>query len=232
MTAPGPENLAAIAAALGHDFADPALLVEALTHRSAAASRTDLGYERLEFLGDRVLGLCVAEMLYRHYAGEAEGMLAVRHTDLVRRETLADVAVQLGIGRHIVMSRDAAGNGARDNTTVLSDVMEALIAALYIDGGLAAASAFVERHWALRMRTTQRPPRDAKTRLQEWALGRALPLPAYTMVDRTGPDHAPTITVACEVAGLGRTTARGGSRRAAEQSAAEEMLMLAQEDAS
>lgn len=220
---------AVIETALGHRFAEPSLLREALTHRSAAATRSDPGYERLEFLGDRVLGLCVAAMLYRHFAEEAEGKLAVRHTDLVRRETLADVARQIGLGPLISVSRDAEGSGARENTTVLSDVMEAMLGALYLDGGLAAAEACVERYWTERMRTTHRPPRDAKTRLQEWALGRGLPLPSYIMMERTGPDHAPTITVSCEVVGIGRTVAEGGSKRAAEQSAAEELLALAEQ---
>lgn len=222
----------ALESVLGHAFDDPGLLREALTHRSATRGRNDPGYERLEFLGDRVLGLCIADMLYRHFRHEPEGKLAVRHTDLVRRETLAEVARQVDLGAHIAMSRDAEANGARDNTTVLSDAMEALLAALFLDGGLAAAEAFVERLWAERMRTTDRPPRDAKTRLQEWALGRALPLPSYAMLDRTGPDHAPTITVSCVVEGIGRTTAEGGSKRAAEQSAAEIMLARVGEGAS
>lgn len=222
---------AAIEGALGHRFADPGLLRDALTHRSATTGRAELGYERLEFLGDRVLGLCVAAMLYRHFEREPEGKLAVRHTDLVRRETLAEIARHLDIGPYIAMSRDAEGSGGRDNTTVLSDVMEALLAALFLDGGLAAAETCVERLWAERMRTTDRPPRDAKTRLQEWALGRGLPLPSYAMLDRTGPDHAPTITVSCVVEGVGRSEARGGSKRAAEQSAAEAMLDRILEDA-
>lgn len=219
-----PATLACMEKALGHAFADPELLREALTHRSTTSRRQDLGYERLEFLGDRVLGLCVAAMLYRHFATEAEGKLAVRHTDLVRRETLAEVARQIDLGAHISMSRDAEGSGARENATVLSDVMEALLGALFLDGGLGAAEACVENLWSQRMRETRRPPRDAKTRLQEWALGRGLPLPAYAMLDRSGPDHAPTITVSCAVQGVGEVMAEGGSKRAAEQSAAEELL--------
>ncbi|MDA0218577.1 MAG: ribonuclease III [Proteobacteria bacterium] len=224
-----PATLAHLEAALGHRFATPDLLREALTHRSTTSRRDELGYERLEFLGDRVLGLCVAAMLYRHFPTEAEGKLAVRHTDLVRRETLAEVARLIDLGDHIAMSRDAQGSGARENATVLSDVMEALLGALFIDGGLAAAEACVEDLWSQRMRDTQRPPRDAKTRLQEWALGRGLPLPAYAMIDRTGPDHAPTITVTCTVQGVGETRAQGGSKRAAEQSAAEDLLARAQQ---
>ncbi len=222
-------TLAHLEAALGHRFADPELLREALTHRSTTSGRDELGYERLEFLGDRVLGLAVSHMLYKQFPSEAEGKLAVRHTDLVRRETLAEVARQIELGAHIAMSRDAAGNGARDNPTVLSDVMEALLGALFIDGGLAAAEACVENLWSQRMRETRRPPRDAKTRLQEWALGRGLPLPAYAMLDRTGPDHAPTITVSCAVQGVGEARAEGGSKRAAEQSAAEQLLARAQQ---
>ena len=118
-----PATLAHLEAALGHRFASPDLLREALTHRSTTSRRDELGYERLEFLGDRVLGLCVAAMLYRHFPTEAEGKLAVRHTDLVRRETLAEVARLIDLGDHIAMSRDAQGSGARENATVLSDVM-------------------------------------------------------------------------------------------------------------
>jgi len=210
--------------ALGHSFHDPDLMLAALTHRSAVSARGAYGYERLEFLGDRVLGLCVADMLYRAFADEPEGSLAVRHTELVRKETLAEIASELGFGNFVLLATDAPHLRSRGLQTVLADVAEALIAALYLDGGLSAARAFVERHWAERMRAVESPRRDAKTRLQEWALGRGLPLPAYTMLERTGPDHAPTITVACEVEGLGRTTARGSSKRAAEQSAAEELL--------
>jgi ribonuclease-3 len=229
MSEPFDDALAHLEGALGHSFANPALLREALTHRSTTTGRDELGYERLEFLGDRVLGLCVAHMLYRHFPREAEGKLAVRHTDLVRRETLAEVARSIDLGAHIVMSRDAECSGARENATVLSDVMEAVLAALFLDGGLAAAESCVERLWSQRMRETQRPPRDAKTRLQEWALGHGLPLPIYAMLERTGPDHAPTITVSCAVQGLGESRAQGGSKRAAEQCAAEELLARAQQ---
>jgi len=222
-------SLAHLERALGHHFSDACLLREALTHRSTTSGRDELGYERLEFLGDRVLGLCVAAMLYRHFPREAEGKLAVRHTDLVRRETLAEVARLIELGEHIAMSRDAQGSGARENATVLSDVMEALLGALFIDGGMAAAEACVENLWSQRMRETHKPPRDAKTRLQEWALGRALPLPAYAMIERTGPDHAPTITMTCAVQGVGEASASAGSKRAAEQSAAEELLARAQQ---
>ncbi len=228
MTSLDPLERNPLEAALGHRFAEPALLEEALTHRSAAANRRDPGYERLEFLGDRVLGLCIAAMLFRHFSSEAEGKLAVRHTDLVRRETLAEIALQLDLGSHVRMSRDAGANGGRDNATVLSDVLEAILAALFVDGGLVVVEAFVQRYRAERMKTTRRPPRDAKTRLQEWALGRGLALPSYAMIEQTGPDHAPAISVSCVVEGLAETNAVAGSKRAAEQLAADRMLAQAQ----
>ena len=213
-------------AVLGHRFVDRTLLAEALTHRSAAPGRRAASYERLEFLGDRVLGLCAAEMLFRHFEDEDEGALAIRQSALVRREAPARVARELGLGDQVSMSPDAARLGARDNPAVLCDVMEALLGALYLDAGLDTVRDFVARHWSpLMMRHgAERPPRDAKTRLQEWALARGLALPSYVTLETLGPDHAPTMTVACEVAELGRASATGRTRRAAEQAAAEALL--------
>ncbi len=205
---------------LGHRFSDDQLLQQAVTHGSLARSVFSHGYERLEFLGDRVLNMIVAAMLYRQFPDEAEGKLSMRHVDLVRKETLAELAGELGLDALIEMTPGEEQGGIRESATVLADVTEAVIAALYLDGGLDAASAFVERNWSTRMTSYRKPPRDAKTRLQEWALGRALALPTYTMLDKTGPAHAPTITVSVNIDGLGEIKAEGPSRRVAEQDAA------------
>ncbi|MBC6439584.1 MAG: ribonuclease III [Rhodospirillales bacterium] len=209
---------------LDHVFDDPNLLRQAVTHRGAASAGDRHGYERLEFLGDRVLGLVMAETLYRDFPDEAEGKLAMRHAQLVRRETLAEVAVALGIDRLIVVAPGEEQSGTRESVSVLADVTEALIAALYLDGGGDVARAFVRRHWVPRMLAHRKPPRDAKSRLQEWAQGRGLPLPDYAMIGRTGPSHAPTITVRASVEGLGDVTVEGRSRQSAEQEAARYLL--------
>ena len=206
---------------LGHAFRDAGLLARAVTHRGALRVG-DHGYERLEFLGDRVLGMAVAAMLYRHFPAESEGQLSQRQAELVRKETLAAIARGLAIGGHLHLA--AGEENLRDSEAVLADVLEALVAALYLDGGSGPAFAFVERHWHPHMIAHRRPPRDAKTRLQEWALARGLPLPCYRLLARCGPDHAPTITVAASVEGLARQEASGPSRRAAEQEAARRLL--------
>lgn len=210
----------AISTILDHEFADPALLRRALLHRSAAPTG-DLGYERLEFLGDRVLGLVVTDMLMVAFPAENEGALARRLAGLVRRETLADVARGFGLGQFIRLSRSEEECGGRDNETILADVCEAIIGALYQDGGLEAARSFVQHHWADRLAAATEPPRDAKTALQEWAQGRGLPLPVYRLVNRTGPDHAPEFTVSVEVEGQAPDQGMGPSKRLAEQAAAE-----------
>ncbi len=219
---PGPSP-AALAARLGHDFARCDLLAEALTHPSAA-SRRHHSYERLEFLGDRVLGLVVADMLIDAFPGEPEGDLALRHAALVRREALSAVAGELGLGDHLRLAPGEAEAGIRDNTAIQADAMEAVIAALYLDGGLEAARRFIARNWARPMAEATRPPRDAKTALQEWAQGRGLPLPHYCEQARSGPPHGPTFTVEVRLAGKRPVRARGASKRAAEQAAAEGML--------
>jgi ribonuclease III len=210
----------------GHSFEDPSLLAQALTHPSALArgrSRVE-SYERLEFLGDRVLGLVVADMLYRAYPDEEEGALARRHSALVCRDALARVAGALDLGDFLTLSRGEEEGGGRRNPAVLADACEALIGALYLDGGLGAAEAFIRRHWSRLMQARQQPPRDAKTALQEWAQGEGRPLPAYETVGVEGPDHAPTFCVRVRVEGLEPVTANGPSKRAAEQAAAERLL--------
>ncbi|NKB57808.1 MAG: ribonuclease III [Alphaproteobacteria bacterium] len=219
-----------LAAALQYEFSDSQVLATALTHGSAA-SKPDDTYERLEFLGDRVLSLAIAELLFNSYPDENEGKLARRYVALVRRETLADVATELGLGAYIVMSQSEADAGGRENPSLLADVCEAVIAAIYLDGGLAPAVSFIQRYWRDRMNQSDKPPLDAKTALQEWAQGRGLPLPAYEIVERTGPDHAPTFTIAVSVGDSQTGQGEGSTRRAAEQAAAEVLLeMLTADD--
>jgi len=225
MTSGGSE-LEPLIEALGHRFAVPELLAEALTHPSATGrhGRVRRSYERLEFLGDRVLGLIVAEMLWRRFPDEAEGELTRRHTGLVRREALVHVARSVGLGPFVRVSSGEAHAGAREHGSVLADACEAVIAALFLDGGLDAARAFVARHWALLLEASAVPPRDPKTALQEWAQGRGRGLPVYETVAAEGPAHKRIFTVTARVEGAEPATASGGSKRAAETAAAAELL--------
>lgn len=218
---------------LGHEFTRPGLLDQALTHASSSgrqgggrASSGDGGAsnERLEFLGDRVLALIVADMLLARFPEEDEGRIAQRHSALVRREALARVAGAIDLGVHLRLSRGEAATGGRNNPALLADAMEAVIAALYQDGGLEAARRFIEAHWRGLLEETPEPPKDAKTELQEWAQARGLGLPEYREAARSGPAHAPSFTCEVSVAGYPSVAADGPSKRAAEQRAAEELL--------
>lgn len=225
MTAAAPE-IAELAQALGHSFRREDLLREAMTHPSVTPEERGaarFGYERLEFLGDRVLGLVIAEWLVERFPREPEGALAKRLTALVRRETLAEVAAAIGLGRHLRMSSGEAGAGGRVNAANLADACEAVIAALYLDGGLEAARRFIREAWADRIER-DRPPQDPKTALQEWAQARGLPLPRYATVARTGPDHEPVFSIRVEVEGHAPVTATGSSKRTAEREAAARLL--------
>jgi len=217
-----PASLALLEEALGHTFDKSELLLEALTHPSAVRRRgiSRRGYERLEFLGDRVLGLIVAELLWRRFPTEAEGELTRRHTHLVRRDALAEVAQAVGLGAQVIVSPGEDAAGVRENQSVLADVCEAVIAALYLDGGLPAARRFVESRWETRLSALGEPPRDPKTTLQEWVQARGLPLPAYRTVATEGPAHRRRFTVTVSVEGLNPATASGTSKRAAETAAA------------
>jgi len=211
---------------IGHTFADPSLLATAFTHVSAlksARSRAD-SYQRLEFLGDHVLGLIVSDMLYRAFPKADEGELSKRLADLVRREACADVAKALGLDEAIKLGSVGAGAGARLRNSVLGDICEAVICAVFLDGGYAAAAEFVERNWTERMRKPVRPLRDPKTILQEWAQGKGLPTPVYREVERTGPHHDPQFRVAVELPGLAPAEGVGGSKRVAEKLAATALL--------
>jgi ribonuclease III len=227
-------SAADLAQTIGYEFVQPELVEEALTHPSALVperrrsrhrkSVAKRSYERLEFLGDRVLGLVIADLLWRRFAQEPEGHLTRRLTYLVRRETLARVADALSLGQSLVLSRAEAAAGAARNPAILADVCEALIAAVYLDGGFDAASAFIRRFWEPLIDETPEPPRDPKTELQEWAQARGLARPAYELVATSGPDHALIFTVAASVAGTDRVTASASSKRIAEARAAALLL--------
>ncbi len=216
--------------ALQHEFADPDLIKKALTHRSAT-SDDGFSYERLEFLGDRILALIVADLLLAAFPEEDEGALARRHAALVRKETLAEVARAIDLGPHIVLGTGEDESGGRENDAILSDVCEAVIAALYREGGVELARVFIERHWSPRLEQYEHPPRDAKTTLQEWAQGLGLPFPNYEVAARTGPDHAPVFTISVSVEGHDSAEGMGASKRAAEQEAAARLLSRVTADA-
>jgi ribonuclease-3 len=208
---------------LGHKFSDPELLKRALTHASATPV---LSNERLEFLGDRVLGLIVAEKLHALYPDDAEGALALKFNNLGRGAACARAAEAAGLAEHIVLAGSERASGGRHKPAILSGACEAVIAALYLDGGLEAARSFVERFWDGMFENLTADMRDAKTRLQEWAQapGRNGMAPVYTQISREGPDHAPRFVVEARVEGAGAERGEGGSKREAEQAAAARLL--------
>lgn len=212
-------------ATIGYRFADAALLDRALTHISALKGQGRAGsYQRLEFLGDHVLGLAISEMLFAAFPKADEGELSRRLADLVRRETCADVARTIDLGAALRLGASEVRAGGRSKVAILADVCESLIGAVFLDGGYQAAKAFVERFWAERMRKPARPLRDPKTVLQEWAQGRGLPTPAYREVERTGPHHDPVFRVAVTLPDRDPAEGKGRSKRAAEQAAAAALL--------
>jgi len=221
----GPDDgaLDDLAGRLAHRFENPDLLREALTHPSAAGKPAQ-SYERLEFLGDRVLALIVSDLLLARFPQEAEGALARRLAALVRRESLAEVAGNLALGDFLSLAKAEREAGASANPALLADACEAVIGALYLDGGLAAAQGFVERYWTPLLEAERTPPQDAKTALQEWAQGRALPLPAYRETRRDGPPHEPVFTIEVSVVGFPPALGEGRSKRLAEQVAAGRLL--------
>jgi ribonuclease-3 len=208
---------------LGHAFADPELLDDALTHRSAQARHN----ERLEFLGDAVLGLLVAEALWRRFPRATEGELSRLRARLVNRDALARVAQDLELGQYLRLGAGELRSGGHARESILADAVEAVLAALYLDGGLEVARGVVERLLGERLAALSPADqgKDAKTRLQEWLQARRLALPTYEVVETSGEDHAQTFVVRCAVAALGRSTrAAGASRRKAEQLAAARLL--------
>lgn len=216
-------ELRAFAARLGHEFRRPELLVRALTHPSLSApGRPD--NQRLEFLGDRVLGLAMAEALLSADSGATEGQLAPRFNALVRRETCAEVARSVDLGAVLKLGRSETMTGGRRKEALLADAMEAVIAAVYLDAGFEAAREVVLRLWGDRVGAVAADARDAKTSLQEWAQARGLPPPAYVEIARAGPDHAPEFTIEARLSTGQSAQAAAGSKRQAEQAAARALL--------
>ncbi|WNJ98552.1 ribonuclease III [Thalassospiraceae bacterium LMO-JJ14] len=216
-------------AAIGYTFRDIGLLRHALVHSSAASVRLKSN-ERMEFLGDRVLGLVLADMLLDAYPDEEEGEISYRFTALAQRDALANVAAEIGIADHLSLSNGEHLTGGRENPGMLADATEAVICAIYQDGGLEAARKFILTFWAPMMRENRRPPKDPKTTLQEWAQGRGLGLPTYRITAQEGPDHQPVFTVEVSLQGQKSANGEGANKRAAEQAAAEAMLAAIEKD--
>lgn len=216
-------ELKAFETRIGYSFSDPSLLVTAVTHSSrSSATRSD--NQRLEFLGDRVLGLVMAEALLDRDKSASEGQLAPRFNALVRKETCADIAREIGLGEVLKLGRSEMMSGGRRKQALLGDAMEAVIAAVYLDGGFATAKEFVIRLWGKRADNVEADARDAKTVLQEWAQARGQHPPKYNELARSGPDHAPVFTIRCELQSGQSASATAGSKRQAEQKAAQALL--------
>lgn len=217
------DNNAELLEQLGYKFTNPTLLQDALTHPSLAGLRPRrkgvMPYERLEFLGDRVLGLVIAEWLYQKYPESAEGDLAKRHAGLVNREALRAVAKEIGLGNYLRLARNEEASASRKNLAALPDAMEAVLGALYLDGGLKAAEKFIHRYWQKDIAISEAPA-DPKTVLQEWAQGQGLPLPQYKVLEHSGPAHAPKFVIEVMVKGFSPATAEGDSKREAQKLAA------------
>ncbi|CAN1721321.1 Ribonuclease 3 [Hyphomicrobium sp. 1Nfss2.1] len=213
--------------ALGHRFKDQQLIEVALTHASMRGGKTERAdNERLEFIGDRVLGLVIAQVLIERFPSANEGELARRFNRLVRGEACARVARALGIGPHLILSESEAGSGGRAKGTILADAIEAILGAVFLDGGFEAARAVVRNLWDSQyddQHSTSAGP-DAKSALQEWAQGKGLALPEYIEVSRKGPDHAPRFTSEVRISGCAPARGEGTSKRAAEQAAARTLL--------
>ena len=219
-------ELSGFAASLGLTFDDFGLLETALTHPSAASGARGArpSYQRLEWLGDRVLGLVLADQLFHAYPDEEEGPLARRMAALASEPSLVRVAREIDLGRYLIVDAGEERNRGRENAANLADACEAVIGALYLDGGLEAARAFVIARWAPLIEEQIAPPKDSKSALQEWTQARGIGLPRYRVVDSTGPDHRPLFTISVEVDGHGAAEADGGGKREAETKAARRLL--------
>ena len=221
---PRADPLGPLQETLGHTFSDKALLKLALTHASAQAGRTKKNNERLEFLGDRVLGLAMAELLCELQPDATEGDLAKQFNRLVQRETCIDIAVEMGLSAHMQFSGKELKGSTRGRFSILADACEAVLAAVFLDGGFEPARAMVRKFWLPRLEGEVGAPSDPKTALQEWAQGRKLGLPLYVEVERAGPDHAPEFTTEVRIEGLAPARGAGPSKRLAEQEAAKALL--------
>lgn len=219
------DSLTRLETRLAYRFTNPVLLEEAVTHVSAGAK--GLSYQRLEFLGDRVLGVIVSTMLFETFPAAPEGELSKRLADLVRKETCADVAREWHLGDHLRLGEGERRSGAKKRDPILGDACEAVIGAVYRDGGLDAAEKLIRAHWTARMHAPRAVPKDAKTQLQELVQAEGLPVPVYKDIGRKGPDHAPEFEIAVIVTGYPDISARGPSKRVAERAAAEAWLRRA-----
>ena len=212
---------------IGYKFRDKLLLHEALTHASAAYGKKGVAdYERLEFLGDRVLGLAIAEYLFHRFPNSPEGSLARRFNNLVCKETFAEIAEEISLGLYLKLGESEAMAGGRRKRTILADSCEALLGAIYIDGGWEPVKEVINTFWEPRAEESAAIPLDAKTALQEWVQGQGkTKLPHYSKIASTGPDHAPFFIYEVSVEGLEPARGEGRSRRAAERAAAEAILV-------
>jgi ribonuclease III len=207
-------------AALGAAPRDLSLYERALTHGSHGGAN----YQRLEFLGDRVLGVTVADWLYRRFSDAPEGELSRRLNTLVTGPVCAEVAREIGVGRHLRLGKQARDDGGVESDNILGDVTEALIGALYLDHGMDAARTFIRTHWAARVEGPAKAPSHPKSALQEWAAANNRRAPAYTLTDRSGPHHAPRFTVTASLGPAGSASATGSSKQEAETAAAAALL--------
>jgi ribonuclease-3 len=208
---------------IGYAFVNEVLLKVALTHGSSNRKADD--YQRLEFLGDRVLSLVIAEALFRQHEEENEGQMATRHSSLVRGDACAEIGLAIGISEYVIVGTMERKKGVQHMQSVVGDVVEALIGAIYIDGGFDKAREFVLRFWSESLSRPQAIEKDPKTFLQEWALGHALSLPRYEIKGRTGPEHQPEFTVALLVGKFSTAEGKGPSRQSAEMAAAKTLLV-------
>jgi ribonuclease-3 len=220
-------TLTELEARIGHRFIDKDLIGRALTHVSAVVSDGARGdtYQRLEFLGDRVLGLAIADMLYAEFPNAEEGELSRRLADLVRKESCGEVAAEWGVGAHLRLGDGEVQTGGRTKGAILADVCESIVGAVFLDAGYPAALRVVTDAWRMRMLAPRRPLLDAKTALQEWAQGRGLATPLYHEVTRSGPAHAPEFTINVGVEGFAAAEGSGPSKRAGEQAAAASFMI-------
>ena len=220
------QKIAKLEERIGYAFKEHARLVRALTHASATKVSGDIShYERLEFLGDRVLGLCVAELLFDQFPDAPEGELSVRLNAMVSGKTCAEIADDIGLHDFIQAGADVKQLTSKRMRSVRADVTESLIAAIYLDGGLEPAKQFVEKYWKKRLLEEGGAIRDSKTALQEWAHIKTGATPVYKVIKRSGPDHDPTFIVEVEIEGTKNAQGRGKSKRAAEQAAAQAVLL-------
>lgn len=216
-----PHSIEHLQKLLGYSFKNPTLLRTALTH-SSTGERDN--YERLEFLGDRVLGLVVASLLYQAFPDEKEGDLAKRLASLVQGKTLAALSARISLGEHIIFSDSEAAAGGSENDHILADVFESLIGALYLDGGLEPCISIISQHWQDILHKMKEPPQHPKTAVQEWVQAHGMPLPVYEIIGQSGPDHAPVFEVQLNIIGHPPVTGSGRSRADAERQAAAEFM--------